>query len=75
MQTSQQATNRLHWPRDASYPFRCIVLVEHIDGLWSVTEIFEMETEGAAYELGEDAIAGPFTSGVVAMHYYVGEVA
>jgi len=76
MNTSQQASGgRISAPVDRNYPFRCIVLECDERGLWAIASIFEMATFEVADMTGMELCTEPYSPGVTAMHYYVGEVA
>jgi hypothetical protein len=80
MNTSLQAAGRLS-PDYANpiFPWRCVFLMQHSDGLWTVATVFEMRTEAECHEQANELLEsyGPeVASGELQdVHYYVGEVA
>lgn len=72
---SLQASGGRHLaPADPNYPFRAVVLEQHETRGWRRLAIFECATEAEANDLGMDMCTEPYEAGIVAMHFYVGEV-
>lgn len=80
MNTSLQAAGgRVSAPADPSFPFRCVFLMQHSDGYWTVATVFEMATEQDCHHEANELLSSygaEIASGeLLDIHYYVGEVA
>lgn len=73
-ETPQAAGGRSAWGRDDNYPWRVIVRGELPSGQWVTLEIYEWSTEHGAHLMGAES-AMDYTTGYLATHYYIGEVA
>lgn len=75
MNTSLQAACGRHLAlADKSYPYRVMVWEARGDD-WKLAEVFEWETLGGAELVALETCTEPYSDGVTAMHYVIGEVA